>query len=141
MDKEPYNEYLVVMPSGNCKGFNDIEGAKAYINIYYEWKYDDVIHKDGFVDATEIGGDQPRFIVFTQLGAEEGAKCEIYKTEAFINAINKELVFEDEKEEIISKLCEAKVEFNIYDYSLDTVLADIQEVEYMEDFGDYISRM
>lgn len=141
MDKEPYNEYLVVMPSGNCKGFNDIEGAKAYINIYYEWKYDDVIHKDGFVDATEIGGDQPRFVVFTQLGAEEGAKCEIYKTEALINAINKELVFEDEKEEIISKLCEAKVEFNIYDYSLDTVLADIQEVEYMEDFGDYISRM
>jgi hypothetical protein len=141
MDKEPYNEYLVVMPSGNCKGFNDIEGAKAYINIYYEWKYDDVIHKDGFVDATEIGADQPRFVVFTQLGAEEGAKCEIYKTETFINAINKELVFEDEKEEIISKLCEAKVEFNIYDYSLDTVLADIQEVEYMEDFGDYISRM
>ncbi|WP_459479917.1 hypothetical protein [Clostridium saccharoperbutylacetonicum] len=141
MDKEPYNEYLVVMPSGNCKGFNDIEGAKAYINIYYEWKYDDVIHKDGFVDATEIGADKPRFVVFTQLGAEEGAKCEIYKTETFINAINKELVFEDEKEEIISKLCEAKVEFNIYDYSLDTVLADIQEVEYMEDFGDYISRM
>jgi hypothetical protein len=141
MDKEPYNEYLVVMPSGNCKGFNDIEGAKAYINIYYEWKYDDVIHKDGFVDATEIGADQPRFVVFTQLGAEEGAKCEIYKTETFINAINKELVFEDEKEEIISKLCEAKVEFNIYDYNLDTVLADIQEVEYMEDFGDYISRM
>ncbi|EHI97222.1 MULTISPECIES: hypothetical protein [unclassified Clostridium] len=141
MDKEPYNEYLVVMPTGNCKGFNDIEGAKAYINIYYEWRFDDVIHKDGFVDATEIGGDQPRFEVFTQLGAEEGAKCEIYKTEAFIEAINKDLIFEEDKEEIISKLCEAKVNFNIYEYGLDEILADVQEVESMEDFGDHLSKL
>lgn len=42
MDKEPYNEYLVVMPTGNCKGFNDIEGVKAYINMYYELRLDDV---------------------------------------------------------------------------------------------------
>lgn len=108
MDKEPYNEYLVVMPTGNCKGFNDIEGVKAYINMYYELRLDDVFHKDGYNDATEIGGDEYRYNVFTQLGAEEGAKCEIYKTASFIEEINKELVFEDEKEEIISKLCEAK---------------------------------
>lgn len=60
---------------------------------------------------------------------------------SFIEEINKELVFEDEKEEIISKLCEAKINFNIYDYSLDAVLANIQEVEYMEDYGTKISRM
>ncbi|AQS02866.1 hypothetical protein [Clostridium beijerinckii] len=141
MDKEPYNEYLVVMPTGNCKGFNDIEGVKAYINMYYELRLDDVFHKDGYNDATEIGGDEYRYNVFTQLGAEEGAKCEIYKTVSFIEEINKELVFEDEKEEIISKLCEAKINFNIYDYSLDAVLANIQEVEYMEDYGTKISRM
>ncbi|WP_026886632.1 hypothetical protein [Clostridium beijerinckii] len=141
MDKEPYNEYLVVMPTGNCKGFNDIEGAKAYINIYYELRLDDVFHKDGYNDATEIGGDEYRYNVFTQLGAEEGAKCEIYKTASFIEEINKELVFEDEKEEIISRLCEAKINFNIYNYSLDTVLANIQEVEYMEDYGSKISKM
>ncbi len=141
MDYEPYNEYFVMMPSGNCKGFNDIEGVKAYINNYYEMRLDDVFHKDGYNDATEIGGDEYRYNVFTQLGAEEGAKCEIYKTEAFIEAINRELIFEEDKEEIISKLCEAKIDFNIYDYSLDTVLADIQEVEYMDDFGSHISRM
>lgn len=141
MNCEPYNEYFVMMPSGNCKGFNDIEGVKAYINNYYEMRLDDVFHKDGYNDATEIGGDEYRYNVFTQLGAEEGAKCEIYKTEAFIEAINRELIFEEDKEEIISKLCEAKIDFNIYDYSLDTVLADIQEVEYMDDFGSHISRM
>lgn len=134
MDKEPYNEYLLVMPSGNCKGFNDIEGAKAYINIYYELKFDDVLHKDGYNDGTEIGGDENRLNVFTQLGVEEG-KCEIYKTEDFIEILKNELIFEDDKEEVISKLSEAKIDFNIYDYGLDEILAHIQEVEYMEDFG------
>ena len=140
MKKEPYNEYLLVFPSGNCKGFNDIEGAKAYINNYYERRLDNVFHKDGYNDATEIGGDEYRYNVFTQLGAEEGAKCEIYKTGAFIKEIDKELIFEDDKEEIISKLCEAKINFNIYDYSLDTVLANIQEVEYMEDFETHVGK-
>ena len=29
MDKEIYNDYLLVMPSGNCKGFNDLEVNKS----------------------------------------------------------------------------------------------------------------
>ena len=57
MDKEIYNDYLVVMPSGNCKGFNDLESVKAYINIYYERKIDNSLHEDGYNDATEIGGE------------------------------------------------------------------------------------
>lgn len=141
MEKEPYNEYVLIFPSGNCKGFNDIEGAKAFINIYYERRLDHVFHEDGYNDATEIGGDEYRYNVFTQLGAEEGTKCEIYKTETLIKEIDRELVFEDEKEEIISKLCEAKINFNIYEYSLDAILANIQEVECMEDFGDKIGKM
>lgn len=134
MYDEPYNEYLLIFPSGNCKGFNDIEGAKAYINMYYELRFDDVLHKDGFNDGTEIGGDEPRLNVFTQLGVEEG-KCEVYKTQEFIEILKNELIFEEDKEEVISKLCEAKINFNIYDYGLDELLAHIQEVEYMEDFG------
>lgn len=135
MNNEPYNEYLLVMPSGNCKGFNDIEGVKAYINNYYERRLDNVFHKDGYNDATEMGGDECRLNVFTQLGVEEG-KCEIYKIDTIIEIINKEFTFEEEKEEIISKLSEAQMNFNIYHYGLDGLLAHIQEVEYMEDFGD-----
>lgn len=137
MYDEPYNEYLLVMPSGNCKGFNDLEGVKAYINNYYEWKLDDVFHKDGYNDATEIGGDEARLNVFTQLGVEEG-KCEIYSTKEFIDILKNELIFEEDKEEIISKLSEAKIDFNVYDYGLDELLAHIQEIEYMEDFGDKV---
>lgn len=135
MNKEPYNEYFVVFPSGNCKGFNDIEGTKAYINNYYERRIDRVLHKDGYNDATDIGADEYRLNVFTQLGVEEG-KCQIYKVQDFINIIEKEFVFEDEKKEIIFELCEAKMDFNIYDYGLDALLTSIQEVEYQEDFGD-----
>ena len=71
MDKEPYNEYLVVMPTGNCKGFNDIEGAKAYINMYYELRLDDVFHEDGFNDATEIGGDESVSAISSLLSHKE----------------------------------------------------------------------
>ena len=114
MDKEIYNDYLLIMPSGNCKGFNDLEGAKAYINVYYERRFDHTLHEDGYNDATEIGGNDPRMNVFTQLGVGEG-KCEVYKTEELIEKIKEELVFDEEKEEVISKLSEAKINLNIYE--------------------------
>ena len=135
MDKEIYNDYLLVMPSGNCKGFNDLEGVKAHINIYYERRLDDTLHEDGYNDATEIGGNDPRMNVFTQLGVEEG-KCEVYKTEELIEKIKEELVFDEEKEEVISKLSEAKINLNIYEYSLDKILAHIEEINVMETYGE-----
>ena len=38
MNIVPSNEYLLVMPSGNVKGFDDYAMAKAYINNYYYYK-------------------------------------------------------------------------------------------------------
>lgn len=64
MSNEFYNEYLLVMLSGNCKGFNDIEGVKLYINNYYERRLDDVFYKDGYNDVIEMGGDECRLNVF-----------------------------------------------------------------------------
>ncbi|OOM82458.1 hypothetical protein CLPUN_01600 [Clostridium puniceum] len=137
MDREIYNDYLLIMPSGSCKGFNDLEGVKAYINLYYEKRFDDTLHEDGYNDATESGGDDPRLNVFTQLGVEEG-KCEVYRTQDFVEILDNELIFEEDKEEIISKLSEAKIKLNIYDYGLDEILAHIQEVDVMEDFGEKV---
>jgi hypothetical protein len=137
MNNEIYNDYLLVMPSGNCKGFNDLESAKAYINIYYERKIDESLHEDGYNDATEIGGEKPRKNICTQLGVKEG-KCEVYKTEDFIGKLRDELVFEEEKEEVISKLSEAKIDLNIYDYGLDEILAKVEELDIMETYGDQV---
>ena len=34
-----YNTYLLVLPNGDSKGFNDLTLAKAYINRYYKRKF------------------------------------------------------------------------------------------------------
>ena len=135
MNTVPYNEYLLVMPSGTCKGFNDLNLAKAYINLYYERKIDSDLSEDGYNDATEIGAEEPRRNIFTQLGVAEG-KCEVYSIKSFIEKIEENLIFEQEKEEIISKLIQEKININIYEYSLDEILADVEVINMMETYGE-----
>lgn len=135
MDREPYNEFLLVMPKGNCKGFNDFESAKAYINIYYEKAIDENIDDDDENDMTEIGSGDTRINICTKLGVEEG-KCELYKTEDLINKVTEELVFDIEKKEIIERLCDADINFNVYDNNLDLLLSDIEPINIMEAYGD-----
>lgn len=135
MNAIPYNEYLLVMPSGNCKGFNDLNLAKAYINIYYERKIDSDLNEDDYNDATERGAEEPRRNICTQLGVLEG-KCEVYNIDEFIEKLKEELVFDQEKEEIISKLIEKEIELNIYEYGLDEILVDVQSIDMMEQYGD-----
>ena len=135
MDRIPSNEYLLVMPNGDCVGFNDLKEAKAYINIYYERKIDEDIDEHDYNDTTEIGGGDSRQNVCTQLGVEEG-KCEVYNMEEFINKLEEELVFDNEKDEIISKLMEEDLEINVYDYNLDMILADTDVIDMMEPYGE-----
>ena len=135
MDRIPSNEYLLVMPNGDCVGFNDLKEAKAYINIYYERKIDEDIDEHDYNDATEIGGGDSRQNVCTQLGVEEG-KCEVYNMEEFINKLEEELVFDNEKDEIISKLMEEDLDINVYKYNLDMILADTDVIDMMEPYGE-----
>ncbi|OSA96683.1 UNVERIFIED_ORG: hypothetical protein B2H98_07965 [Clostridium botulinum] len=135
MNIVPYNEYLLVMPNGDTKGFDDLELAKAYINIYYERVIDNKIDKDDYNDATEIGAEEPRRNICTQLGVDEG-RCEVYSIDNFIEVIRNNLVFDDEREEIISKLLAKEISFNVYDYNLDTILVDIESIDMMEPYGD-----
>lgn len=135
MDRIPSNEYLLVMPNGDCVGFNDLKEAKAYINIYYERKIDEDIDEHDYNDATEIGGGDSRQNICTQLGVEEG-KCEVYNMEEFINKLEEELVFDNEKDEIISKLMEEDLDINVYKYNLDMILADTDVIDMMEPYGE-----
>ncbi|AOR22479.1 hypothetical protein [Clostridium taeniosporum] len=135
MNIVPYNEYLLVMPNGDTKGFNDLELAKAYINIYYERVIDHKIDKNDYNDATEIGAEEPRRNICTQLGVAEG-KCEVYNIDNFIEVVRDKVVFDEEREEIISKLLAKEIDFNVYDYNLDNILPDIKTIEMMEQYGD-----
>ncbi len=138
MEKEPNNEYLLIMPNGDCKGFNDLESAKAYVNIYYERLInEEVDEKNGYDynDGSDIESDDTRINVCTQAGVYEG-RCELYNTEDIINKINDELVFDEEKREVIDKICEADIEFNIYSNNLDLLITDIEPIDIMESYGE-----
>ena len=50
-----------------------------------------------------------------------------------------QLVFNEEKEEVISKLMATKIEFNTYDYALDNIFRDVQPIDIMEQYGDPIT--
>ena len=137
MDKEPNNEYLLIMPDGDCRGFNDFESAKAYVNIYYERLIDKNIDEDDYNDATEIGSGDTRLKICTESGVEEG-RCELYNMEDVIDKINSELVFDAEKKEIIEKLCEAEINFTIYDNNLDLLISDVEPIDIMESYGEIV---
>lgn len=136
MKVEPSNEFLLVMPDGEAKGFNDLETAKAYINIYYERSIDKEVDDDeDYTDITDIGGDNPRRARCIAMGVTEG-RCEVYRLSDFIKKIEEQLVFESEKEEIIEKLSQEHINLNVYSYNLDVILADTDVVEMMEPYGD-----
>ena len=132
-DVIPYNEYILIEPDGRCRGFTDYEGAKAYVNIYYERFVDKKIDESDYNDLTDIGGENSREAICAKAGAEIGL-CQVYKIEDFINQVNKELVFEDEKEEVISKVIDKNIDLNIKDYNLDLVLAELESVDLMEPY-------
>lgn len=135
MNSEAFNEYLLVMPDGEARGFNDLESAKAYINRYYQSIVSHDREEDDYNDVTELDEEKATRNVCTNLGAEEG-KCEVYKLDDFIDKINEEVVFDYEKEEIISKLCEKHINLNVYNYNLDLILADTEVVDVMEPYGE-----
>lgn len=135
MITEPYNEYLLVMPDGDIKGFNDLETTKAYINVYYEKRIDNDMKEDDYNDITEIGGGDERENICINMGVREG-KCEVYKTSDFIDSLEKKLVFNSEKEEVIDKLVQKHINLNINDYNLDAFLTNIESIDMMERYGD-----
>ncbi|GAB6170480.1 hypothetical protein JCM1393_29400 [Clostridium carnis] len=134
MNIVPYNSYLLVLPNGDTKGFNDLELAKAYINRYYEEKILVYSNKDDYQDVTELVG-QVRNNICQQLGVDEG-ECSVYNIEDFIERVREELIFDEEKEEIISKLLKENIQLNIYEYSLDRLLNDIEKITMIEPFGE-----
>ena len=132
----PYNEYLLVGPDGRCRGFTDYEGAKAYINVYYERYIDKNLDKEDYNDVTDIGGRDAGEAMCMRAGAEVGI-FSLYKTDDFINKIKEDIVFEDEKNEIISQVLKKNIDFNITNYNLDLVLNDIEKIDIMEPYGQY----
>lgn len=133
----PKFEYLLVMPSGNIKGFHDEETAKAYINNYYYFRTRNNNVVAAYEDLTEDFDDIANVICY-KIGVEEG-ECRLYNTIEIIEKIHNEGIFQDEKEELISKLLINPFEINTFDYAIDNIFTNTDSIDIMEPYGDPIT--
>lgn len=119
------NNYIVVTPNGNVKGFKEEDEAHNFIIGYYERKVDkfsddmEMTYEDYATNPIESTID-----ICIGLGVNEG-DCTIYDLDDFIDKIQKSDMFDDEKEEVISKLLKTNVELNVIDYELFGILRDV----------------
>lgn len=129
----PYNEFLLVFPNGECEGYENIDMAKATINNYYT----NLVKKEAKEGLLFNSSEEPEVntanICITK-GVYEG-ECMVYNLESFIEQLREHLVFDDEKEEVISKVLKKDIKLNIYDYGLDNVIKDTDVVDVMEPYG------
>lgn len=134
MNLSPYNEFILVMPNGDVDGFNDLDLAKACINLYYEKKIKEYSEEEEYNDSKEMIGET-RLNICQHLGVEEG-ECIVYDLEDFLEKLREELVFDEEKEEVISLLLKDKIDLNIYDFGLDVILHNVKTIDMIEPFGE-----
>ncbi len=126
--KVPYHNYIVVQPNGNVLGFREEDDARRYVAGYYVGKIEELsddrsmLYVDYSTDPLQASVD-----ICTELGAYEG-DCIIYDLDSFIESIQNSGIFEDEKEELILKLMQEKINININDYQVDNLLNDAKVV-------------
>ncbi|WP_346876593.1 hypothetical protein [Clostridium sp. UBA5712] len=124
----PYHNYIVVTPNGDVLGFGEEDDARKYVAGYYVGKIEE-LSDDRSKVYVDYGTDplQASVDICTELGAYEG-DCIIYDLDSFIENIQSSGIFEDEKEELILKLMQEKINLNITDYQVDDLLYDTKVV-------------
>lgn len=112
------NDYVLLMPSGELRGYKDIDSARGTI---YEY---DVLQMLEHVHS----GTEDEFDMYTQqddVGIIEGienGECQIFNLDDFITKIQESGMFQDEKDEVISKLLQENININVYDLGLFNLL-------------------
>lgn len=118
----PVNSYLVLMPSGNMRGFKDVDHARGLIQEYYLKKTLSSIHngEEGSQDMHEDFND-----IGIVAGVEDG-ECQIYNLDDFMDKIRNSDIFQEEKDELISELLKENIKLNVYDYGVYDLLSDVE---------------
>lgn len=137
MNIVPEFQYILVMPNGNVKGFNDLDTTKAYVNLYYTKR---VRNSTIITECNDLTDSSEQFIntVCQNLGVVEG-ECRVFDIDDVIEKIHNEVVFDEEKEELISKLLSKNINMNIYDLGIDNIFDDVQSIDIMEPYGEFWS--
>lgn len=124
----PINNYIIVLPSGEVKGFKEENDAHKFFLGYYEGKVNE--HSQNRELLYEDYSTQPiesSIEVCIGLGVNEG-NCTIYDLHDFILKIQESSIFDEEKQEIITKLMANDIKLNIYDYQIDNILTDVMVI-------------
>ena len=108
------NDYVLLMPSGELRGYKDIDSARGTIYQY------DIVN---MLDHVHSGADG-EFDMYTEqndVGIIEGVEngeCQIFNLDDFILKIQESGIFQDEKDEVISQLLKENINLNVYDLGL-----------------------
>ena len=77
-------------------------------------------------------------VVCYKIGVEEG-ECRLYNTRDIIEKIQEEVIFDDEREELISKLLSNHIDLNTFDYAIDNIFTNTESIDIMEPYGDPVT--
>lgn len=118
----PFYNYIVVTPNGDVVGFHEQDDARKYISGYYVEKVQKLSDETSMI-YEDYGTDplQTTVDICTELGVYEG-DCIIYDLESFLQNIRESDIFQEEKDELISKLLKRDINLNINDYQIDNIL-------------------
>ncbi len=127
-------QYLLVLPNGDVKGFEDLETTKGYINIYYDKK---IRHSHLINEYNDVTDNSDEYVntICQNLGVVEG-ECRVFDSLKVIDKLQEKMIFDDEKQEVISKLMQKDIKLNIYEYTIDDIFNDIDIVDIREHYGE-----
>ena len=124
----PFHNYVVVTPNGDMIGFQEEDEARKFIAGYFVGKVEELSDNTEMVYVDHMTEPlQSTVDICTELGGYEG-DCRIYDIDSCIEVIRNSGIFEDEKEELISKLMEKKIDLNVNDYQLNGLLMDVRQM-------------
>lgn len=121
----PVNSYIVVMPDGETRGFREENDAHIFVLGYFEEKVNELNNdREANYEDYSTQPIESTINICISLGAYEG-DCTIYDLEDFISKIQDSDLFDEEKQEIITKLMGDRINFNVFDYQVDNILNDV----------------
>ena len=121
----PFNNYIVVSQTGDVTGFVELSNARGYITTLYLERLLSISHfgKYSYFDMTQERDMEDSGLI---AGVYEG-EAYIYNLDEFIEKIRESAMFQDEKDELISKLLEKEIKMNIRDYAIAHLLTEVEQ--------------
>lgn len=119
-----FNNYIVEEPSGDIRGFVELSDARSYISSMY---LNRILYSErGKYSVFDMTQERDMEDYGLIAGVNQG-ECKIFDLDDFLEKIRNSSIFQDEKDELISKLLEEEIKLNVIDYTIDDILIDVEE--------------